>query len=198
MSFFFAFFVLAVVYLELVINPMVLRLAEAEVDSVATTMISDAIFEVVNESGYNYDDLVNISYDSTGSIVAITSNIEKMNHLARELSTRSQILLDEMGDLGVKVALGAFTGFESLASIGPKISLKMTPIGSVITNFNSNFVSAGINQTKHSIFVDINTSVNIVLPTSNKKMAFVTSAIICESIIIGKVPNVYLNGVLTS
>lgn len=179
----------------MVVNPMVLRIAQAEVDSVATTAISDAIFEVVNDENIDYNDIVNISYDESGAITSITSNMEKMNYLARQLSTKAQILLDNLGDLGVKIALGAFTGLEALAAIGPKVDVKMTPIGSVITTFNSSFDSAGINQTKHSIYVDVNTSVNIVLPTSSKKMTFLTSAIICESIIIGKVPNVYVNGI---
>ena len=195
LSIFFVVFVLVFIYFEMVVNPMVLRIAQAEVDSVATTAISDAIFEVVNDENIDYNDIVNISYDESGAITSITSNMEKMNYLARQLSTKAQILLDNLGDLGVKIALGAFTGLEALAAIGPKVDVKMTPIGSVITTFNSSFDSAGINQTKHSIYVDVNTSVNIVLPTSSKKMTFLTSAIICESIIIGKVPNVYVNGI---
>lgn len=195
LSIFFVVFVLVFIYFEMVVNPMVLRIAQAEVDSVATTAISDAIFEVVNDENIDYNDIVNISYDESGAITSITSNMEKMNYLARQLSTKAQILLDNLGDLGVKIAIGAFTGLEALAAIGPKVDVKMTPIGSVITTFNSSFDSAGINQTKHSIYVDVNTSVNIVLPTSSKKMTFLTSAIICESIIIGKVPNVYVNGI---
>lgn len=195
LSIFFVLFVLVFIYFEMVVNPMVLRIAQAEIDSVATTAISDAIFEVVNDENIDYNDIVNISYDESGAITSITSNMEKMNYLARQLSTKAQILLDNLGDLGVKIALGAFTGLEALAAIGPKVDVKMTPIGSVITTFNSSFDSAGINQTKHSIYVDVNTSVNIVLPTSSKKMTFLTSAIICESIIIGKVPNVYVNGI---
>ena len=193
-SLFVVFFVVVIlfVYIELVVNPMVLRLAEAEVDSVATTVISDAIFDVVTKEGVGYSDLVNITYDSDGKITSIVSNMEKMNYLARELSTKSQIYLDNMGDLGVKVAIGAFTGMESLSTFGPKVNVRMTPIGSVITSFNSNFISAGINQTRHSIYVDVKTVISVILPTSSKKIDFLTSALLCENIIVGDVPTVYL------
>ena len=174
---------------------MVLRIAEAEIDSVATTRISDAIFDVVNQNGVDYSDLVKISYDSDGNVSSIISNMEKMNFLSRELSTKSQILLDQMGELGVKISLGAFTGFASPSYFGPKINIIMTPIGSVVSKFNSSFLSAGINQTRHSIYVDVDTVISVILPTSSKKIKFVTSALVCENIIVGKVPSVYLQGV---
>lgn len=119
--------------------------------------------------------------------------MEKINYLARELSTKAQILLDQMGGAGVKVALGAFTGLDVFTQFGPDVTLRMMPIGSVITSFTSTFESAGINQTKHSIFIDVNTSISVILPTSSKRLHFVTSALVCESIIVGKVPIVYLD-----
>lgn len=186
--------VLLFLYMELVVNPMVLNIAYAKVDSLATTAISDAIFNVVNQSGTNYDDLVNITYDNENNISSITANMEKINFLARELSTKAQIYLDNIGQCGVEIPLGAFTGLEALSQVGPDISLRMTPIGSVITTFNTTFDSAGINQTRHSIFVDVNTVISVILPTSSQKITFVTSALVCESIIVGKVPDVYLQG----
>ena len=192
----FAFFLMIVLffcYAEIVVNPMILRVAQAEVDSVATTSISDAIFDVINDQNADYSSVINVAYNNEGNITSITSNMEKMNFIAREISTKSQIYLDNLGQIGVKVSLGAFTGFEVFANLGPKISLKMTPIGSVITSFRSSFDEAGINQTRHSIYVDVNTVIGVILPTSSQKMNFVTSALLCESVIVGKVPSVYLN-----
>lgn len=186
--------VLSFFYLEIVVNPIVIRIASAKVDSIATTAISDAIYDVVSEDGVSYDDFINISYDSSGNISVITSNVEKMNTFARNLSTKSQILLDEMEQISIKVPVGAFTGLEALSSVGPEVNLRMIPIGSVITSFRTNFDSAGINQTRHSIFVDVNTIISVILPTSSKKIEFLTSALVCESVIVGKVPNFYLNG----
>lgn len=178
------------IYLEVVVNPIILNIAEAQVDSLGTTAVSDAIFEVINDEKISYDDLINITYDSENSVSSIIANMEKLNHLARQVSTRAQILLDEMGEKSVKVNLGAFTGLEAFAQFGPKLSLSLMPIGSVITTFDSVFETAGINQTKHSIYVDVNTIISVVLPTSTKKITFVTSALVCECVIVGKVPDI--------
>ena len=186
--------VLAFIYLELVVNPLILNIARAQIDSIATTAVSDAIFNVVNKSDLDYSDLVNVSYDNNNNITAISSNMEKVNYLAREISTQAQILLDKMWGTGVKVALGAFTGLEIFTQVGPDVTLRMMPIGSVITTFDSEFHSAGINQTKHSLYIDVNTSISVILPTSTQTLDFITSALVYESIIVGKVPSVYLQG----
>ncbi len=178
------------IYIEVVVNPIILNIAEAQVDSLGTTAVSDAIFEVINNENVSYNDLVTITYDDDNTVSSIVANMEKLNHLAREVSTKAQILLDEMADKTVKVNLGAFTGFEAFAQYGPKINLSLMPIGSVITTFDSIFETAGINQTKHSIYVDVNTMISVVLPTSTKKITFVTSALVCECVIVGKVPDI--------
>lgn len=68
------------------------------------------------------------------------------------------------------------------------------PIGNVLCKFSSKFTSAGINQTLHSIFVDVQTSVSIILPTRTVQVGGSSQVLIAESVIVGKVPDVYLNG----
>lgn len=182
--------VIAFVFLEVIVNPIILNIVEAQVGSLGTTAVSDAIYEVVNKESISYNDLVKITYDKDDSVASIVANMEKLNHLAREVSTQAQILLDKMAGQSIKVPLGAFTGLEVFAQYGPKINLSLMPIGSVITTFDSVFETAGINQTKHSIYVDVNTVVSVILPTSTKKIAFVTSALVCECVIVGKVPDI--------
>ncbi len=189
-SIFFVFFFIFL-YLELIVNPMIVDISEAEVDSLATTVISDSIYEVVNEYNLVYDDILDIKYDKEGNVSSMTANMEKVNFLAREISTVSQIKLDELRNRGVDVAIGAFTGMPVFNEVGPRITLRLMPIGSIITSFDSQFVSTGINQTKHSIYVDVNASVTIILPTSTKKISFITQTLICENIIVGKVPEFF-------
>jgi len=185
-------------YSEIVINPIIFNLCSAKVDSLATTAISDAIFDVLIDESVDYSDIIDVKYDEKGNVSSISSNVKTMNYLAREISTNAQIYLDEIGETGVNVHIGAFSGLEILMNFGPYVKVNTTPIGSIITVFNSEFESAGINQTKHSIYVDVNTSISIILPTSSKKIEFVTSMLVCESIIVGDVPEFYLSSDLKS
>lgn len=186
--------VLVFLHLELVVNPIILNIAEAQIDSLGTTAVNDAIFEVINSGEVDYNDIIEIQYDSNNNISSISTNMEKINYLARELAAKAQIYFDKMGGEGFQVAIGAFTGLEVFSQFGPSVTFRLVPIGSFLVKFKSEFQSAGINQTRHAVYVDIDTSISVILPTSSKKICFVTSALVCENIIVGKVPSVYLEG----
>ena len=67
-------------------------------------------------------------------------------------------------------------------------------IGVVSGKFKSEFTSVGINMTKHSLLLDINVHVNIVLPVKSYDINSTNQVLLAESIIVGKVPEFYLNG----
>ena len=188
------FFLLTVfLYFNFIVGPLVVEVSRAQVDSVATTAVSDAIYDVIQEEGYTYQDFINVEYATDNTFSSITANAIELNNFARELSTLIQIYLDDVGEHDISVPLGTFTGITALSGVGPKISINIVPIGSVITSFSSSFESAGINQTKHALYIDANISISVVLPLTTKRVDFVTQVLICENIIVGKVPEFYFS-----
>lgn len=188
------FFVLIVfLYFQYIVSPLVVEVSRAQVDSIATTAVSDAIYDVIQEENYEYDDFMKISYAQDGVVSTITADPIKLNNFARELSTKAQIYLDEVGQHSIDVPLGSFTGINALSGIGPTVKINIVPIGSVITSFTSSFKEAGINQTLHSVYIDVNVTISVILPLTTKHVDFVTQVLICENLINGKVPEVYLN-----
>lgn len=190
----FSLILAAFLHFYFIVGPKVVEVSRAQVDSVATTVVSDAIYNVMLDKNYSYDDFVDIKCSSNNEISSISANSINLNKFARELSTEAQILLDGLVDSSIKVPLGSFTGINALSALGPKISVHIMPIGSVITSFSSQFESVGINQVRHSIFIDVNIAISVILPLGSKNVDFVTQVLICENIIVGKVPDVYLNG----
>ena len=189
----FSLLLAAFLYFYFIVGPKVVEVSRAQVDSVATTVVSDAIYNVMLDKNYSYDDFVDIKCSSNNEISSISANSINLNKFARELSTEAQILLDGLVDSSIKVPLGSFTGINALSALGPKISVHIMPIGSVITSFSSQFESVGINQVRHSIFIDVNIAISVILPLGSKNVDFITQVLICENIIVGKVPYVYLN-----
>lgn len=190
----FSLLLAAFLHFYFIVGPKVVEVSRAQVDSVATTVVSDAIYNVMLDKNYSYDDFVDIKCSSNNEISSISANSINLNKFARELSTEAQILLDGLVDSSIKVPLGSFTGINALSALGPKISVHIMPIGSVITSFSSQFESVGINQVRHSIFIDVNIAISVILPLGSKNVDFITQVLICENIIVGKVPDVYLNG----
>lgn len=178
-------------YVYCVVNPVVVEATRHMIFSLSTSAVSDAIYDVLNEENISYDDLVNIEQDNNGTITMISLQTIRLNLIARKFYQVAQVYLDNMGKNGIDVALGTFTGLPFLNGIGPKINLKLVPIGAMTSMFKSNFVSAGINQTNHSLFIHLYASVSMILPAYTTTIDSVTEMLVAESIIVGDVPEIY-------
>ena len=159
--------------------------------SITTVAVNDAIYYTLSDR-VRYEDLVTVSHDEAGNIASITSNAFQINRIARDTAYMSQENLKKMSEGGIEVPLGALTGIEAWAGFGPRINIKIIPISNVSCRFVSNFADAGINQTKHSIYLEIVADISIVMPSGTSNFASLTEVLICESVLLGKVPDTYL------
>lgn len=76
---------------------------------------------------------------------------------------------------------------------GPNISFKIIPVGTVATQFKTEFVSTGINQTVHRINLEVKSKVSIIAPFYNSSNEIVTTINVAETVIVGSVPTNYYN-----
>lgn len=174
------------------INNVVYSYSESRIRALSIKAVNNAVSELVHNKNI-YDNLVNITTDNQGSIVLIQANAIQINMLTKDLIKTSQIKLEKIGIDGINIPLGTFTGITLLSGIGPNINIKLIPIGDVSCDFVSEFIDAGINQTIHKLYVNIDTNVNIIFPLRNNTVKTTTNILICESVIVGKIPEVYLN-----
>lgn len=71
--------------------------------------------------------------------------------------------------------------------------VKVVPAGSVSSEFLTEFTSAGINQTRHRIYMQLSATVRIVIPTGAKLVEVLSLAPIAETVIVGNVPDSFVN-----
>lgn len=173
------------------INPVIMDTVELKSKALATRAMNSSIGDVVMNS-IVYDDLVNIISDEFGNISMIQANSLEINNLSKDLAQTCENRIEEYGKNGVTIPLGTFTGIPLLVGRGPRIKVKMTPIGSVRCKFVSHFETAGINQTVHKIYVNIKANVGVVMPLSSRSFSAEQEVLISESVIVGQVPEVYL------
>lgn len=179
-------------YFNKVVNPIILSITESKVASLSTKAVNSAVSEVLVENNL-YEDLVTICTNDVGDVVMIQANSVLINKLSRDLARASQTKLDTIGAQGVSIPMGSFTGMPIFIGRGPEVRLKVMPIGAIQCSFLSEFVQAGINQTNHKIYVNLTATINVVLPVANKQIVSNTQLLICENIIVGKIPEVYLS-----
>lgn len=88
---------------------------------------------------------------------------------------------------------GSFTGFKLLSGRGPGIKIRISTIGNVKTDLRSEFISQGINQTLHRIYLQVDCEVSILTPFDNITQSITNQVLIAENVIVGNIPNTYYN-----
>ena len=88
--------------------------------------------------------------------------------------------------------LGAALGLTLFAGSGPRIPISIVPVGTVQTDFETEFEACGINQTRHKVYLQLSASIRIVIPTGAKTTNVSANMLVAESIIIGKVPESFV------
>lgn len=185
----FMLFSLYFYYIKL-INPVIRSYTKAKINALTEQVLNVAVSNVINAS-INYDSVINIGYTNTGEIAYLNVNQYVINTITREVVKNAQELMLDVGEDGVAVPMGTFSGISFFNGRGPNIKLQMVPVGIVASNFNSVFTSVGINNTLHQLFLNVSAKVELVLPLKNCVVNVEQSVLLCEAIVVGKVPEVY-------
>ena len=190
--------VAVLVYFQRNVTKVLISISEATIRSITTVAVNDAIYYTLNDA-MRYEDLITVQRDGAGNITSITTDSLKINRIARDTAYLSQENLNKMSAEGIKVPIGALTGIEALAGFGRRINIKIIPISNVECRFVSKFTQAGINQTLHSLYLDVVSDISIIMPSKSTNLASTTEILICESVIAGKIPDTYLQaGIINS
>lgn len=190
----FWFFTAAVflfIYFQRNVTRVLISISEATMRASTTIAVNDAVYYTLADE-MRYEDLVTVTRDEAGNIVAVAANPLKINKIARDTASISQSNLKNLSLNGIPVPLGALTGIEAFAGLGPSIHFRIIPVSSVSCDFSSTFESVGINQTKHSIYLNVIADISIVMPSRTENFAVLTEILVGESVIVGKIPDTYL------
>ncbi len=141
-----------------------------------------------------YSDIITIEKNNDGDVSLITTNSYNINKISREIITKTTSNMSDIIKKGVPIPCFAFTGIGILSGLGKKVYFKSITIAKVDCEFSSSFKSVGVNQTLHSIYADVKIDIDINFQIEHKSQSVSSSVLLCESVIVGKVPDTYLNG----
>jgi len=179
-------------YLERNLTEVVLSLANARARSLAVQSLNEAAEETV-QSGVGYDQLMNVTTGADGSVRLIQANTAEMNKLAARASIIAQQRLESLEGQSISVPLGSALGLTIFAGSGPRIRVQILPVGSVTTRFDTEFQTAGINQTRHKVLLTLSATIQLVIPTGASVVEASTQVAVAESIIVGQVPDSFVD-----
>jgi sporulation protein YunB len=174
------------------VNPTIMSIAEAEVKKRTIFIINKSVLNEYS-NGFDYDKVIKVEKDSEGNIIMLKADTLEMNKIACEVAIQAQNELEKEGDIDIKIPLAYAFKNNIFSNIGPSVLIKAEPIGNIEAEYSSQFESAGINQTRHKIYINLDTEVRIILPLSNDIVNVKSQIPFAETIIIGKVPSTTLD-----
>lgn len=183
--------------IELFIRPALMRLLDYKCRTAAERIISDAVFEKLNGKD-DLSDLVKLTFDPNGNVAALTADQRRVNSLRSLLSDAVNDGLDRLGGEYVGISAGTLTGISMLCGTGNTLNFRIEPKGSAVTRLTSSFRSAGINQTVHSITLEVNAELSPMMPGFSGTVEVSYDILLSESVIVGRVPETYSYIVLDS
>lgn len=186
--------IIAFGFVNLVIDsvyPLFDILCEKEAESIATLISNEQATNVMKN--YTYEDIMKIEKDTEGNIKMISANMIAINKIISDVAIKIQEELNREERNLVGIRLGTFTGSRLLSGRGPIVKIMITPIGVVETDLRSEFISQGVNQTLHRVYLQVDCKVNILTPFNAMEKSISNQVLLMENVIVGNIPDSYYN-----
>lgn len=174
------------------LKPTLSRIAEARTKAIATNLINQTIHKEIVQH-IRYEELVIVRTDTNGRIVMMQPNTREINRLATRMTTKIQAALKTMERQEIRIPLAQVFNSQLLAGVGPWIKVQVYPMGTVDASIIDRFQEAGINQTRHMVYLRVVAQIRIVVPMVTTEIEIPSEMLIAETIIVGEVPKFYMS-----
>ena len=175
------------------LTPSILDIAKINVQSQTTLIVNQSVCKVL-QNNYNYQDFVTVERNENDDVVLLSANSYAVNLIAHTTSVYVQNQISQLSKIDINVPLGTLSGIPLLSEKGPNVAVTVSQIGTVNCNFDSQFISVGVNQTLHRIYLNVQSTIDLIVPSSHSIISISTPILLCESVIVGKIPQTYLDG----
>lgn len=182
----------AVIGFRVMYRSAITELAQTQVINATSDLINDAIDKQIETGNIRYDRIVYFEKDLEGRITALKTNMSEVNRLKTDILNliNDEIMAIDATDLGIP--LGSLILPEIFAGRGPGIPVQVLAIRNSDASFTSHFTQAGINQTLQQLTMDVVVDVAVLVLGRTKSFTVSSQVVVAETIIVGQVPNTYL------
>ncbi|MBQ2754959.1 MAG: sporulation protein YunB [Clostridia bacterium] len=156
-------------------------------------IIDSTVLTVIEQNDVSYNSLYRLKENDSGVVSAVESNTKNINLLKSQLSISINEKMGQLQEKTLQIPLGSIFSSAMFTGWGPKIPIKINRVGYASIDIDGDFVSAGVNQTKHNIVASVNAQISIILMKQNITINIETTVPVTETVIVGEVPSIYRN-----
>ncbi len=182
---------IATLYIGGVLRELSGQMALSDARDTAIDTVNEAMLLMMSRGNYDYEYFVDLGMSADGQVTSLNANMSRINAF-------SAALLDYVGQLDrknlrVSIPMGNLTGSSLLLGRGPEIEIQMIMLTSPHIEFHSELSAAGINQTEHRLLLDVVVDIDVLVPWGSVETQATTEVLIAQTVIVGRVPNLYMN-----
>lgn len=193
------FLVITITFIAFSTAYLIIKAIEPIIDKNCSYLAKSIATKVANEqativmSKYKYEDLCDVTKDKSGNIAMISAKVIPINEIISDITIKIQEELNKKENSNFNIRLGTFTGLKIFSGRGPNINIKISTIGNLDTELKSEFISSGINQTIHKVYLQIECNVAILTPFEITEEKITNQVLLAEAVIVGTTPTTYYN-----
>ena len=197
------------------ITPILLNYAENETRRIANIIVSKAVDEeilkVIDDNFFlitrENNEIKSIDFDPVKLNKFLTKIIDKvqMNLKLLEVGDIDKLDLDNSGlvyydkekikkGIFYEIPMGVVFNNTLLANLGPKIPVKFTLMGEVISNLETKITDYGINNALIETSINLKLTEKVLLPISSKSIDVEYNIPLSVKMLQGSIPEYYFNG----
>ena len=181
---------ISVLLLDAKLRPALYDLAAVEAYAISSKTVNYAVEKILSENAPSYSEIVSIHYNENNAVTGITTDIVKLNLFKSQVTNAIDNEFGKRGKTEITVSLGTASGVELFSGFGPYIDVDSGFSSSTQSDFQNVFTSAGINQTQHSVMLNIETTVILTMSGKRIPQTVATSFCVAQTVIVGSVPDV--------
>ena len=168
---------------------------ERTAEAVATKHVSAKINDSLKH-GFNSDELkeplLYVERNEEGTIQYLEPNSRIINKLLLDFSTNVKENYSLHDVENIEVNLGVLTGSRILSQLPFTAKVKVHPISLTKFEYQTDFETEGINQTRYYLYCNMSSEIHIVAPFTDKIATIERKILLAEAVIVGKVPENYV------
>ena len=163
---------------------------------IAVNYVAGKINKSLREGIYDSEldgPLIKVKRNSEGDIVYIEPDSRLINKLVLEFMSGVEEDYSQEDMQVVRVNFGVITGSKLLSQLPFTAKIKIQPLSLTKFQYETEFETQGINQTRYCVYCTINSTVRILAPFMRETAEINRRFLIAEAIIIGDVPESYVD-----
>lgn len=153
--------------------------------------VNKCISEYISANTDSFKKICSYNYTNSGTLSHITINSAEMNTLRVEIEKAIVTEIEKLNYESFEMPVGNIIGIKIFSGCGPKIKIKIVPLGTAECDTINDFSSVGVNQTLHRVGLRFTISFCGAPPFNGTAYKSEFYIAVCENLIAGEVPLVY-------